>query len=109
MLRVDSINASNFCSSEHYSLRLKIPYVNVSKSKIQDFISQSTDLLISFGLLRTFAVLTGGLGEIQTVISPKISAQEAASELSEVIAPMSLAFRKSLLSLILSLALSIIY
>ena len=106
---VDNINASHFCNSEMHSLRVKILFINVSAAKIQDFISQAPALLISFGLLGTFAGLTGGLGEIQTVLRPEISAQEAASGLSEVIAPMSLAFRTSLLGLILSLALSIIY
>ena len=106
---VDSINAEHFCSSEVYSLRIKILFINVSAAKIQDFVAQSTSLLISLGLLGTFAGLTGGLGEIQAVLKPDVSAQEAATGLTEVIAPMSLAFRTSLLGLILSLTLSIIY
>ena len=107
--KVDSINADYFCSSEVCSLRIKVLFINVSAAKIQDFVAQSPSLLISLGLLGTFAGLTGGLGEIQTVLKPDISAQEAATGLTEVIAPMSLAFRTSLLGLILSLTLSIIY
>ena len=107
--KVDSINADHFCSSEIYSLRIKVLFINVSAAKIQDFVAQSPSLLISLGLLGTFAGLTGGLGEIQTVLKPEISAQEAATGLTEVIAPMSLAFKTSLLGLILSLTLSIIY
>ena len=106
---VDSINAGHFCSSEVCSLRIKLPFINVSAAQIQDFVAQSPSLLVSLGLLGTFAGLTGGLGEIQTVLKPEISAQEAATGLTEIIAPMSLAFRTSLLGLILSLTLSIIY
>ena len=106
---VDSINADHFCSSEICSLRIKFNFINISVAKVQDFVAQSPSLLISLGLLGTFAGLTGGLGEIQTVLKPDISAQEAATGLTEVIAPMSMAFRTSLLGLILSLTLSIIY
>ena len=106
---VDSINADHFCSSEICSLRIKFNFINISVAKVQDFVAQSPSLLISLGLLGTFAGLTGGLGEIQAVLKPEISAQEAATGLAEIIAPMSLAFRTSLLGLILSLTLSIIY
>lgn len=106
---VDEVNAGDFALSQVHSIRIPIFFARLSAEKIQDFICQAPALLISLGLLGTFAGLTGGLGEIQSVIGAGLSPQEAASGLSKVVAPMALAFKTSLLGLVLSLSLTVIY
>ena len=106
---VDDVDAHDFAVSHVHSLRVRTGVGEFSAEKIQDYICQAPSLLISLGLLGTFAGLTGGLGEIQSILAPEISPQEAAGGLSEVVAPMSLAFRTSLLGLVLSLSLSALY
>ena len=106
---VDEVNAGDFALSQVHSIRVRIFFAKLSAEKIQDFIGQAPALLISLGLLGTFAGLTGGLGEIQSVLGPGLSPQEAAGGLSKVVAPMALAFKTSLLGLVLSLALTITY
>ena len=106
---IDDIDAHDFCMSERHSLRIVMGPIRLSAEKIQDFVCQAPAILISLGLLGTFAGLTGGLGEIQTVLQPELTSQQAASGLADVISPMSLAFRTSLMGLTLSLILSIFY
>lgn len=107
--KTDEVSASDFSLGEVQGWRLSIMNKSVHAEKIQSFIKQAPALLISLGLLGTFAGLTGGLSEIQNVLQPNISPAETASKLAQVISPMSLAFRTSLLGLVLSICLSILY
>lgn len=107
--KTDEVSAGDFSLGEVQGWRLPIMNKSVQAEKIQSFIKQAPALLISLGLLGTFAGLTGGLSEIQTVLQPNISPTETASKLAQVISPMSLAFRTSLLGLVLSISLSILY
>ena len=100
----DNINALTFSSGETNSLRV----YRMPATKLQYYINQAPALLVSIGLLGTFAGLTTGLGEIQEVLRPNISPQDATASLVNIITPMSLAFRTSLLGLTLSLTLTVL-
>ena len=104
MKNTDNINALTFSAGETNGLR----FFRIPATKLQYYINQAPALLVSIGLLGTFAGLTTGLGEIQEVLRPNISPQEATAGLVNIITPMSLAFRTSLLGLTLSLTLTVL-
>ena len=106
MKNTDNLNAMTFSAGETSGLR--ILRRRVSASKLQYYVNQAPALLVSLGLLGTFAGLTTGLGEIEDVLRPNISPQEAVTSLGNIITPMSLAFRTSLLGLSLSLTLTVL-
>jgi len=105
LCKVDNVNTNILSSGEICDLRV----YSIRAEKLQYFINQAPSLLISIGLLGTFAGLTSGLGEIQDVLQPNISAQDATLGLGKIITPMSLAFKTSLMGLTLSLSLIVIY
>jgi len=78
-----------FSAGETSGLRI---FRRVSASQLQYYVNQAPALLVSLGLLGTFAGLTIGLEEIQDVLRPNISPQEAVTSLGNIITPMSLAF-----------------
>ena len=105
MKNADNLNAMAFSTGETSGLRI---LRRVSASKLQYYVNQAPALLVSLGLLGTFAGLTIGLEEIKDVLSPNISPQEAVTSLGNIITPMSLAFETSLIGLSLSLLLTVI-
>ena len=105
MKNTDMINVQIFSSGEIGAYRI----FKIRADKLQLFINQAPALLVSIGLLGTFAGLTTGLAEIQDVLRPNISPQDATLGLGKIIAPMSLAFKTSLQGLTFSLLLTVIF
>lgn len=105
MKNTDRVNAQAFSSGVIGNYRI----FNIRADKFQLFLNQAPALLVSIGLLGTFAGLTTGLSEIQDVLQPNISPQDATLGLGKIITPMSLAFHTSLQGLTFSLMLTVIY
>ncbi|MCF8140502.1 MAG: hypothetical protein K9J75_05285 [Cyanobium usitatum Tobar12.5m-G36] len=100
---VDQVDAAEFSAGVIETIELNIFYRKITAASAQSWIRQAPGILISLGLLGTFAGLTVGLSEISRALDKNASTAETMAALSGIVAPMGAAFQTSLLGLFLSL------
>ena len=103
--QVDSVSVTDLSAGwiETIPLEQKLFNRTISVSSAQSWIRQAPSVLISLGLLGTFAGLTVGLGQISGVLASNVSPSQAMDALSDLLRPMATAFQTSLLGLFLSM------
>ena len=100
---VDDVNTAEFSAGFIETLNLRFMGRYVTAATVQSWVRQAPSILISLGLLGTFAGLTVGLQQIGGILGKSLSPDEAMKALSALMTPMSAAFETSLLGLLLSL------
>ena len=100
---VDDVDTAEFSSGFIETLDLVFLGQTVTAATIQSWVRQAPSILISLGLLGTFAGLTVGLKQIGGILGKSLSPDDAMKALSALMTPMSAAFETSLLGLLLSL------
>jgi len=100
---VDNIDTAEFSAGWIETLNLSFNGRTLTAATAQAWIRQVPSILISLGLLGTFAGLTVGLGRISGVLAKNVNPTQAVDALSELLQPMATAFETSLLGLLLSL------
>ena len=100
---VDDVDTAEFSAGFIETLNLRFMGRSVTAATVQSWVRQAPSILISLGLLGTFAGLTVGLQQISGILGMKLSPDEAMKALSALMTPMSAAFETSLLGLLLSL------
>ena len=100
---VDNIDSAEFSAGWIETLNLSFNGRTLTAATAQAWIRQVPSILISLGLLGTFAGLTVGLGRISGVLAKNVNPTQAMDALSELLQPMATAFETSLLGLLLSL------
>lgn len=100
---VDDVDTAEFSAGFIETLNLRFLERSVTAATVQSWVRQAPSILISLGLLGTFAGLTVGLKQIGGLLSKSLSPAEAMNSLSALMTPMSAAFETSLLGLLLSL------
>lgn len=100
---VDEVDAAEFSAGEIETISLPFFYRQITAASAQSWIRQAPGILISLGLLGTFAGLTVGLSEISRALDKNASTAETMAALSGIVAPMGAAFETSLFGLFLSL------
>ena len=100
---VDQVDAAEFSAGAIETLTLPFFFRKITAAAAQSWVQQAPGILISLGLLGTFAGLTVGLSEIAGALGKNASTEETMSALSGIVAPMGAAFETSLLGLFLSL------
>lgn len=100
---VDDIDTAEFSAGWIETLDLSFNGRTLTAATAQAWIRQAPSILISLGLLGTFAGLTVGLGRISGVLAKNVNPTQAMDALSELLQPMATAFETSLLGLLLSL------
>jgi hypothetical protein len=100
---VDDVDTAEFSAGFIETLNLRFMGRYVTAATVQSWVRQAPSILISLGLLGTFAGLTVGLQQIGVILDKKLSTDEAMKALSALMIPMSTAFETSLLGLLLSL------
>lgn len=100
---VDDVDTAEFSSGFIETLDLVFLGRTVTAATIQSWVRQAPSILISLGLLGTFAGLTVGLKQIGGILGKSLSPDDAMKALSALMTPMSAAFETSLLGLLLSL------
>lgn len=103
LIHVDQIDAAEFSAGAIETLTLPFFFRQITAAAAQSWVQQAPGILISLGLLGTFAGLTVGLSEIAGALGKDASTEETMSALSGIVAPMGAAFQTSLLGLFLSL------
>lgn len=99
---VDTVDTPEFSAGEMETLCILNRPWRLSAAAAQSWIIQAPGILISLGLLGTFAGLSVGLGRISTVLqTPDINT--ALNGLVEIVKPMGAAFETSLIGLLLSI------
>lgn len=104
---VDDVDTHAFSAGEIESLSFRFLNRNCSAAAAHSWLRQAPALLISLGLLGTFAGLTVGLGQISGALATT-KPEETIQSLQSIIAPMGTAFQTSLVGLLLSLLVLII-
>jgi hypothetical protein len=99
---VDSIDTAEFSAGEVETLIITHSPLRITAAAAQSWIRQAPGILISLGLLGTFAGLTVGLRRISTVLGTQ-DIESLANGLGRIVEPMGTAFETSLLGLFLSL------
>ncbi|MBC1260292.1 hypothetical protein FQK07_03245 [Synechococcus sp. BSF8S] len=100
---VDQVDAAEFSAGEIETISLPFVFRQITAASAQSWLRQAPGILISLGLLGTFAGLTIGLSEIAGALAKNASTEETMTALSGIVAPMGAAFQTSLLGLFLSL------
>jgi hypothetical protein len=100
---VDNVDTAEFSAGEIETLVILGSPWRVTAAAAQDWIRQAPGILISLGLLGTFAGLTVGLSQISAVLQTQ-DISSLVSRLGEIVQPMGVAFQTSLLGLTLSLS-----
>jgi CRISPR/Cas system CMR-associated protein Cmr5 small subunit len=100
---VDDVDTAEFSAGFIETLNLRFMGRSVTAATVQSWVRQAPSILVSLGLLGTFAGLTVGLQQIGGILGKSLSPDEAMKALSALMTPMSAAFETSLLGLLLSL------
>jgi hypothetical protein len=100
---VDDVDTAEFSAGEIGSLKIRFLKAKMSAAGAQSWLRQAPSLLISLGLLGTFAGLTVGLGQLSETFAKQGPPAETITGLKNILAPMGAAFETSLLGLSLSL------
>lgn len=103
LTHVDNVDTAEFSAGEIETISLPFFTRNITAAAAQSWLRQAPGILISLGLLGTFAGLTAGLSEISGALEKNASTADTISALSAIVAPMGTAFETSLLGLFLSL------
>jgi hypothetical protein len=103
MQRADDVDTAEFSAGLIETLELSFLGRSITVASAQSWVKQAPSLLISLGLLGTFAGLTMGLNQIGGVLTKELDPSAAMSALSALMNPMAAAFETSLLGLLLSL------
>lgn len=103
MKHTDDVDTAEFSAGLIETLELRFLGRSLTVASAQSWVKQSPSLLISLGLLGTFAGLTVGLNQIGGILTKELNPSVAMSALSALMTPMSAAFETSLLGLLLSL------
>lgn len=104
---VDDVDTGEFSAGLIETLELRFFGRWLTAATAQQWIRQAPGILVSLGLLGTFAGLTVGLNQIGAILAKDLNPTEAMAALSELMTPMATAFETSLLGLFLSLILLI--
>lgn len=99
----DDVDTAEFSAGLIETLELRYLGRSLTVASAQSWVKQSPSLLISLGLLGTFAGLTMGLNQIGGILTKELNPSAAMSALSALMTPMAAAFETSLLGLLLSL------
>ncbi len=100
---VDQVDTAEFSAGEIETIYLPFFMREITAAAAQSWLRQAPGILISLGLLGTFAGLTAGLSEIAGALGKDASTTDTIAALSGIVAPMGAAFQTSLLGLFLSL------
>ncbi len=103
LTHVDNVDTAEFSAGEIETISLTFFTRKITAASAQSWLRQAPGILISLGLLGTFAGLTAGLSELNAVLDKNISMSESIGTLSNILGPMGAAFQTSLLGLFLSL------
>lgn len=103
LTHVDHIDTAEFSAGEIETISLPFFTRSITAASAQSWLRQAPGILISLGLLGTFAGLTAGLSEISGALDKDLSTAATINALSGIVAPMGTAFQTSLLGLFLSL------
>jgi hypothetical protein len=101
---VDDVNTAEFSAGEIDTLSLRFLARDVTAADAQSWLRQAPSLLISLGLLGTFAGLTVGLSKLRLTDTPNTGTLSK-SAIEQLVSNMGAAFETSLLGLFLSLLL----
>lgn len=104
---VDHVDTAEFSAGEIETLTISFLNRELTAANVQSWIRQAPGILISLGLLGTFAGLTAGLSQISGVLASNLNPADAMGALANLVTPMGTAFETSLLGLLLSLILLI--
>ena len=107
LTHVDNVDAAEFSAGVIETISLPFFSRSITAAAAQGWLRQATGILISLGLLGTFAGLTAGLSEISGALDKGASTTDTITALSGIVAPMGSAFQTSLLGLFLSLVILI--
>jgi len=103
MQHADDVDTAEFSAGLIETLELSFLGRSLTVASAQSWVKQAPSLLISLGLLGTFAGLTVGLNQIGGVLTKELDPSAALNALSALMNPMAAAFETSLLGLLLSL------
>lgn len=103
MKHTDDVDTAEFSAGLIETLELRFLGRSLTVASAQSWVKQAPSLLISLGLLGTFAGLTVGLNQIGGILTKELNPSAAMSALSALMTPMAAAFETSLLGLLLSL------
>jgi hypothetical protein len=103
MKHTDDVDTAEFSAGLIETLELRYFGRSLTVASAQSWVKQAPSLLISLGLLGTFAGLTVGLNQIGGILTKELNPSAAMSALSALMTPMAAAFETSLLGLLLSL------
>lgn len=103
LTHVDNVDTAEFSAGEIETISLPFLFREITAAAAQSWVRQAPGILISLGLLGTFAGLTAGLSQIAGVLAKEASTAETIAALSGILSPMGAAFQTSLLGLFLSL------
>lgn len=103
MQHTDDVDTAEFSAGLIETLELRFLGRSLTVASAQSWVKQAPSLLISLGLLGTFAGLTVGLNQIGGILTKELNPSAAMSALSALMTPMAAAFETSLLGLLLSL------
>jgi hypothetical protein len=103
MSHTDDVDTAEFSAGLIETLELRFLGRSLTAASAQSWVKQSPSLLISLGLLGTFAGLTVGLNQIGGILTKELNTSAAMSALSALMTPMAAAFETSLLGLLFSL------
>jgi hypothetical protein len=103
LAHVDNVDTAEFSAGVIETISLPFFTRSITAAAAQGWLRQAPGILISLGLLGTFAGLTAGLSEISGSLDSSATTTATITALSGIIAPMGAAFQTSLLGLFLSL------
>ena len=103
LAHVDNVDTAEFSAGVIETISLPFFARSITAAAAQGWLRQAPGILISLGLLGTFAGLTAGLSEISGALDSGATTTATITALSGIIAPMGAAFQTSLLGLFLSL------
>jgi len=103
LAHVDNVDTAEFSAGVIETISLPFFTRSITAAAAQGWLRQAPGILISLGLLGTFAGLTVGLSEISGSLDSSATTTATITALSGIIAPMGAAFQTSLLGLFLSL------
>lgn len=108
--KIEKVDTSLITSSVlSYTDAVSIFGLKLRFTQFEQFYRSGPSILITLGLLGTFAGLTGNLGELSSILSSANSSPaESLLRVSSILAPMATAFISSLVAVGLSIALWII-
>jgi len=103
LAHVDNVDTAEFSAGVIETISLPFFTRSITAAAAQGWLRQAPGILISLGLLGTFAGLTACLSEISGSLDSSATTTATITALSGIIAPMGAAFQTSLLGLFLSL------